>query len=327
MELIEFGPDDTGHLEAFLSVARAADAVDSPWEPPRTAYRQAAFMRHGWEGDPGRWFVGYDGDTPVAVASLDTSDYDNLEMAILQLAVAPDHRRLGHGSAVVTALEEVSLEIDRPLVLLTAWESPGLDALAAGHGYARKSAEVRRLQVVAEAPDPRPIRDGAARAATDYELIRVEGCTPPDLLPGVVEITRAINDAPMDDLDWEAEVYSPARIRAYEQAQVESGHRFRRVLARHRPSGELAGHTVVLVDTDQPTIAEQHDTSVVQAHRGHRLGLLLKADMLVWLAEDEPQLERIYTDNAESNRYMIAVNERLGYRPMGRRPEFQRRLR
>jgi RimJ/RimL family protein N-acetyltransferase len=83
----------------------------------------------------------------------------------------------------------------------------------------------------------------------------------------------------------------------------------------------------VVVDGERPTLAEQHDTSVVRAHRGHRLGLLLKAEMLLWLAEAEPQLERIYTWNAESNGHMIAVNDRLGYRPMGRSLEFQRRAR
>ena len=70
----------------------------------------------------------------------------------------------------------------------------------------------------------------------------------------------------------------------------------------------------------------QHDTSVVRAHRGHRLGLLLKADMMRWLAEVEPQLQTIDTLNAESNDHMIGVNERLGYRVMGRGLQFLRRI-
>jgi hypothetical protein len=65
---------------------------------------------------------------------------------------------------------------------------------------------------------------------------------------------------------------------------------------------------------------------VVRDHRGHRLGLLLKAGMLLWLAETEPQLESVDTWNAESNDHMIAVNEQLGYRVMGRGLQFQRML-
>ncbi len=79
----------------------------------------------------------------------------------------------------------------------------------------------------------------------------------------------------------------------------------------------------MLVDGETSTHADQLDTSVVGAHRGHRLGLLLKADMLRWLAETEPALEAIDTFNAESNDHMVAVNERLGYRLMGRELQYQ----
>ena len=65
---------------------------------------------------------------------------------------------------------------------------------------------------------------------------------------------------------------------------------------------------------------------MVRAHRGHRLGLLLKLDMLRWLAEAEPQVEQIDTWNAESNDHMIGVNEALGYRVMGRGLEFQKKI-
>jgi RimJ/RimL family protein N-acetyltransferase len=327
MELVEFGPEDDAHVDAFLALTRATDAIDCPWEPVRTRFRQVNDMRHGWEGEPGRRFVAYDGPEPVGTAVLDASDYDNLEMAWFTMRVAPARRRAGHGTAMLAALESVALDAGRPLFGMDGWDEAATRCFAAATGYRRKSAAVRRVQVVAESPDPTPIRDEALREAVDYELVRIEGYAPDELLPGLVEITAAINDAPFDDLEWEDEVFSEARVRAYERAQIESCHRFRRIVARHRRTGHLAGHTVVVVDEEQPEIAEQHDTSVLGAHRGHRLGLLLKAEMLLWLAEAEPQLERIYTWNAESNAPMIAVNERLGYRPVGRVLEFQRRAR
>jgi RimJ/RimL family protein N-acetyltransferase len=327
MKLVEFGPEDAGHLAAFVELRRAIDAVDCPWEPAWSAYRQQMYMRHSWEGEPGRWFLAYDADEPVGTATIDASDYDNLEMAWLSVRVAPSRRRRGLGRAMLRDLEALAEEMGRPLLLIDGWDGPTTLGFAAAAGFERKSAEIRRLQVVADAPDPRPIRDEALAHAEDYDLVRVDGYAPADLLPGLVDLTAAINDAPLDDLEWEDEVYSVGRVRAYERAQIEAGYRFRRIVARHRPTGELVGHTVMVVDSEQPTIAEQHDTSVVRAHRGHRLGLLLKSEMMLWLAEDEPQVERVYTNNAESNRYMIAVNERLGYRPVGRVLEFQRRIR
>ena len=162
--------------------------------------------------------------------------------------------------------------------------------------------------------------------ATDYELIRIVGRTPEPLLPAVVELANAINDAPLDDLDMEDEVFTAERVQAYEGSTIESGHRLYRVVARHRPTGRLAGHSVVVVDIENPRLAHQHDTSVLREHRGHRLGLLVKADMMRWLAEQEPQIETLGTWNAETNDHMIAVNERLGYRVVGRELAFQRRL-
>ena len=63
-----------------------------------------------------------------------------------------------------------------------------------------------------------------------------------------------------------------------------------------------------------PRSACQADTAVARSHRGHRLGLLLKIDMMRWLAEAEPQVEVIETWNNVDNDFMINVNEALGYR-------------
>ncbi len=138
-------------------------------------------------------------------------------------------------------------------------------------------------------------------------------------------MTGAINDAPLDDLEIEDEVYPPERIVAYESAQANRGV-LHRVYARHRETGALAGHTVVAVESARPSIGHQHDTSVVRAHRGHRLGVLLKADMVRWLAEAQPQLETIDTWNAESNDHMIGVNKVLGYEILARAFAYQRSI-
>ena len=82
-------------------------------------------------------------------------------------------------------------------------------------------------------------------------------------------------------------------------------------------TGELAAFTEIAVDPADPGWGHQMLTGVTRAHRGHRLGLLVKIAMVEWLRAAEPTLERIQTWNAESNRYMIAVNEALGYTILG----------
>jgi hypothetical protein len=86
------------------------------------------------------------------------------------------------------------------------------------------------------------------------------------------------------------------------------------VAARHDQTGELAGLTQLGVDPMQPEWGFQELTAVTRAHRGHRLGLLVKVTMLDLLAGREPELERILTDNADANSHMIDIFADLGFR-------------
>jgi hypothetical protein len=62
---------------------------------------------------------------------------------------------------------------------------------------------------------------------------------------------------------------------------------------------------------------EQQDTLVLREHRGHRLGMLLKVANLRQLALQFPEQSAVTTFNAEENRFMLDVNEALGFTPMG----------
>ena len=328
MEITAFGPDDIDRLAAFARVSNAVRAVDSPWAHPLTLREAEGQFRHGWDGEPAVPFLCTVDGTPVAVGECSTSEWDNLHLAWTQVEVHPEHRRRGYGTRLLEALIEHARSLRRTSLGTNGWDAEGPRAFADRHGLGVKSTAVNRRQFL-EQVDWRvlaKLHDEASRAAGDYELVRRVGFTPDDELEAVATMTAAINDAPTDDLDIEDEVFTPDRIRAFEQAQTGRGFLVHRVLARHRETGELAGHTMVNVDGERPHLGEQLDTSVVGSHRGHRLGVLLKADMNLWLREVQPQLQTVDTWNAESNDHMIAVNELLGYRVMGRELEFQKSL-
>lgn len=59
----------------------------------------------------------------------------------------------------------------------------------------------------------------------------------------------------------------------------------------------------------------QENTAVVKAHRGHGLGITIKATNLLRLLDDYPQTKWVVTWNAAENRHMRAVNTRLGFTP------------
>ena len=316
---------DPALLEGVVALANAVSSVDSPWVHDETVVNLKGFLVHGWDGEPPEAFVGMDGDRAVAKGYVHVSDWDNLDLAWLGVEVHPDRRREGLGSEMFAHVSKYAAEIGRTKTGTDAWDgTPGV-AFALHHGLTRKSQAINRRQHLAELDldEVRDLYDGAAAAASAYELVRIDGRTPEDLMPAMSEMVASINDAPLDDLDIEDEVFPPERIRAYEEAQLARGFRMHRIVARHRDSGELAGHTVVAVDGARTAIGHQHDTTVVRAHRGHRLGLFLKAGMNLWLADSEPQLRTVDTWNAESDDHMIAVNEILRYRWMGRGLEFQ----
>ncbi len=78
------------------------------------------------------------------------------------------------------------------------------------------------------------------------------------------------------------------------------------------------GFTRGEVGPEQPERGFHVLTALVRAHRGHRLGLLLKLGMMERPAEAEPQVRQLFTMNTETNEHMIAINETLGYRVLGK---------
>jgi len=75
-----------------------------------------------------------------------------------------------------------------------------------------------------------------------------------------------------------------------------------------------------------PRVAYQFDTIVLPAHRGHRLGLLLKVANVRALQAREPSTLRVVTTNATSNEPIVRVNDRLGFRLAGTGTVWQKRL-
>ena len=328
VDITPLSPDDGPAVAQAVATLEAVRGADCPAQHPHTPAGYAAMLRHGWDGDPPTAYVGRIGGEVVGILTVELPTYDNTSSAWVEVDVHPEHRRKGYGTELLEFGLAVARSNDRRTVGAGSWDLPGPAAFAARHGFERKLVEVMRRQVIADADWDTldKLYDDALEHAAGYELLRLVGPAPDDLLDAIVTMTAAINDAPLDDLDWEDEVFTPERVRAFEAAMAGRDRTVYRVAARHKETGELGGHSQVAVEHERPEIGWQLDTAVLEAHRGHRLGLLLKIDVLRWLRDTEPQLTTVDTWNAESNAHMIAVNEAMGYQVVARSIDYQHKL-
>ncbi|WP_233712326.1 GNAT family N-acetyltransferase [Kribbella turkmenica] len=329
MEIIRVSPDDEVGCADAVAVMHAAAKVDCPEILLPTPRSLANGLRYGWDLNPGRAYLARDEDgAPVGLLEASIPTYDNTNLVWAFGTVHPDRRGRGTGSELIAYAERLTAELGRNSIGLSTFDLPAADAFARQHGFERKSVDVNRRQDVAglDWSVVQKLYDDAVAASSAYELIRITGALPDELLDGMVAVTASINDAPKDDLDVEDDEYSPERLRAYEEAQLKSERTLHRVIAREKATGELAGHTTITVERERPHIGEQNDTAVARAHRGHRLGALVKSAMLLWMRDQEPQLAQLDTWNAESNNHMISINEQLNYRVITRIPDYQKSL-
>jgi GNAT superfamily N-acetyltransferase len=247
----------------------------------------------------------------VGYAVLQLSLVDNPRMGLVIVEVHPDHRRRGIGTALLCGvLAEMTAAGRTVLFAETDAGGPG-DGFATAHGL--RVVETDRVSLLRLADVDWPdVEAAAAGSPPGYRLVSTVGRTPDELLESYTRARTAMNDAPHGAADLEAFVFTPEWVRDAETALRKLGEL--RLVFAVAADGEVAGFTEVLVGR-QPQRAHQHDTAVVPAHRGHGLGLWIKSAMLVALRAERPDVTEIETGNSTANQHMLAINQRLGFRP------------
>ncbi|PZQ49330.1 MAG: GNAT family N-acetyltransferase [Phenylobacterium zucineum] len=163
------------------------------------------------------------------------------------------------------------------------------------------------------------------RALPDYRVVSWVGRAPEEHLDRLAVMYRALStDAPLGEVDWLPENWDADRVRNHDEQSHLSGHSLTSLAIA--PDGSAAGLTEIHVHHAHPHRPEQWTTVVAEAHRGHRLGLLLKTANLQLLAADQPQARHVDTWNAGENDRMLAINDQLGFRPFSVHGAWQVRL-
>jgi GNAT superfamily N-acetyltransferase len=310
---------DAARVQSSYEIVAAASRADVPVLPVRALpfYRNrwttgfSGFRRQAWLGSD-------DSGQPVGYYLLVLPDRENPTMGWCELVVAPAWRRSGAGRALLEhCAGQARLDGRTRLVAEAIEGSPG-SAFAAAAGATGGLTEVlRRLDIDAWLPGRLAmLRTAATPLADGYSLVTWIGASRASTLADQVLLSTAMADAPRDEgVDHEA--WDAERITELERACLATGQQFYSVAARHEASGRLVAITQVSVESGTPEWGFQMITAVLPAHRGHRLGLLVKAEMLDLLAAHEPIVRHILTGNAASNDHMVAINEQLGFTVAG----------
>lgn len=325
---------DDAEVAAWWEVAKTADAYGRDY--PEFWSLRAATIAFRAENNTMRQLpmAAFDDDGRViGVNQVHMPLRDNVHLAYVDPKVLPEHRNRGVGTALLDASLQVVAEAGRStalcevnLPLREESESPYL-SFAQRHGFEVGILDIHRvldLPLASERLDELDAESAAHRG--DYQIVAWTDRVPRERMEGFCHLQMAFNgEAPAGEIDLENEVWDEKRVREAEQRFAKQG-RHQNVVAALRPDETMVGLTEMMTIEDNADLGWQSGTLVLPADRGHRLGMAMKVANVRLFQLRFPDVTIIHSWNAEENGPMVAINDALGFRPVERLAEMQRKL-
>jgi GNAT superfamily N-acetyltransferase len=333
MEIREIDVYDDDTFKPYYAIYRDAETHERPNAPVRSYEEAAVMYRHKEETEEWLAFAAYEDGRMVGTGFVVVFTMDNTDKAVTQVFVPPDRRRRGIGSALIEHAVAMSQQLGRTTVISeTAYPIEQRDdhhhrRFLEGHGFTLATSEIGRTLAlpVDEArlqgwiDESRPRHEG-------YRIASYVGDLPDEILPSFCHVVSLLAaEAPTGDLDFEPETITPEIWREREKKITEQGRTLYTTVALGADDLVVAATQLAVPDHDKPRVY-QWATLVLREHRGHRLGLAIKAQNLRTMQQDNPDRTSVYTCNEETNGPMVDINELMGFRPFEILAGFQRKL-
>lgn len=233
----------------------------------------------------------------------------------VEIEVLPEHRRRGLAR---TFLREIVRGASDDASVVFGFMST--DRIPAGEGFMRRlgaeaSMAMTTNQLDLAAVDRALLARWCAAAPAGYRLEWIDGDAPERLLDNVVAAFNAMATTPTGTVRTWDFTTTRETVRSFERARREQGREHLFVMAIDEMTGETAGFTDISSHPSVPHLIRQGGTAVVEKHQGRGLGKWLKAVMLERVLTERPEARCMRTNNNPVNAPIIAINERLGFRP------------
>lgn len=221
---------------------------------------------------------------------------------------------------------------ERMLEPRTGWGRVPATALAdllAEHGFALEQVE-RNSELDLRSDDAvlrAALAEAEAVAGPEYRTVEWMLPTPPELRDGYAGVlSRLSSDAPSGDMDFAEEQWDADRVVRRDTRLTSAGQTVSVVAVEHVPSGDLVAYNELLIGADRTGVTHQFGTLVAKAHRGHRLGTIVKCANLLRWRKLVPDSAVVSTYNAEENRPMLDINEAIGFVPVSYAGAWQKKI-
>jgi mycothiol synthase len=291
-------------LERVHTIRRSCHVEANPAEPFMSVADLTAFLRYPPASEPRRYWLAFSGEEIAGFAQL--TPVVGSPVADASILILPEWRRRGVGAALLVAVTSEARAAGCT-TLTGAYATDAGERFAARAGAAPARRDVRSVLFLPQARVE-------TLAVPGYGLRSWNGSAPDDLVDSYAEAREAINDAPAAaDDEWYA--WDVQKVRDLERAVARRGRQMRVTVAIDDASNVVA-FTELRVSLHRGAVASTEDTAVRAAHRGHGLALSVKSEALRRLREQRADVEVVGTTNAETNPAMLAINRRLGFKPV-----------